>query len=133
MAQMTKVFAIVLGLGSCLAGCATPAAGPGMQMVEREQIKAQALDCLRRGIQYPHNPAVRLQAVEAYEQLPGEEGLPWVRSALLDEHPGVRFAACMVLGTRRDQVAHSGPAAAARGRGYERTGGSNLRPAPPGG
>ena len=106
MAQMTKMFAIVLVLAICLTGCVTPARGP-VAPGEREAAKARALDCLRRGIQYPHNPAVRLQAVEAYEQLPGEEGLPWVRSALLDEHPGVRFAACMVLGTRRDRVAHS--------------------------
>jgi len=105
MAQMTKLLAVVLGLGVCLAGCVTPARGPGTPG-EREAVKARALDCLRRGIQYPHNPAVRLQAVEAYEQLSGEEGLPWVRSALLDEHPGVRFAACMVLGVRQDRVAH---------------------------
>ena len=109
MTRMTKMLLLVGAPGSMilLAGCVTPAPGPRGRVAEREQLKVQALDCLRRGIQYQHNPVVRLEAVEAYEQLPGEENLPWVRSALLDEHPGVRFAACMVLGARRDWVARS--------------------------
>ena len=67
-----------------------------------DSARTLALECLRRGIQYSYNPVVRVQAIEAYEVLPGDEGLPWVRSALLDEQAGVRFAACVVLGVRKD-------------------------------
>ncbi len=50
---------------------------------------------------------VRAESVEALESIASSEVLPWVRSALLDEHPGVRFAGCMVLGKLKDAGATS--------------------------
>jgi HEAT repeat protein len=61
-----------------------------------------ATAALKAGVQYPHNPVVRAEAVEALEATGKVEMLPWIRTALLDPHPGVRFAACAALGTLRD-------------------------------
>jgi HEAT repeat protein len=58
-------------------------------------------------MRYPHNPAVRAQAIEALQALPDESTRVWIRSALLDEHPAVRFAACLAVGEKRDAGAQS--------------------------
>jgi len=84
-------------------GCAqVPKATPRVDHVELER---RSLDCLKAAIRYEHNPSVRIEAVEALESSGHEEGLPWIRSALLDEHPAVRFAACVAVGRSRDAVA----------------------------
>jgi len=89
--------------GLCL-GCVAPSsATPSPQLVEQPEI--QALACLKSGIRYPHNPAVRVEAIEAMESAGDSEVLPWIRSALLDEHPAVRFAACITVGNARDHTA----------------------------
>ena len=85
------------------AGCATsPRSVNGLELTE---LKRRATDCLKQAIRYPQNPAVRAAAVEAFESARQAAALPWVRSALRDEHPGVRFAACVALGTLKDSVA----------------------------
>jgi len=66
---------------------------------------ALALAVLRDSIQFKENAAVRAAAVEAMEADSSEATRPWIRSALLDDHPGVRFAACMAVGTLRDTAA----------------------------
>lgn len=71
-------------------------------------IKATPSDVLTRALQYPHNPAVRAQAVEALEDVGGEAGRAWIRSAMLDAHPAVRFAACMAVGRNNDASAEAG-------------------------
>ena len=63
------------------------------------------MECLKAAIGYPHNPVVRVEAVEALQSCGGDEALPWIRSALLDDHPAVRFAACVAVGETRDAVA----------------------------
>lgn len=73
--------------------------------VDRMELERRALNCLKAAIRYEHNPSVRLEAVEALESSGCEEGLPWIRSALLDEHPAVRFAVCVAVGRLRDAVA----------------------------
>jgi len=88
-----------------LGGCASSGvrgANPDFSAVRR-----RAVDCLRAGIRYPHNAAVRVGAIEALERCPEEEVLPWIRLGLLDEHPAVRFAACCALGTRRDETSRA--------------------------
>ncbi|HNQ23542.1 MAG TPA: HEAT repeat domain-containing protein [Phycisphaerae bacterium] len=100
MALCTCLTGVVL---SVPAGCRTAPRVPPQSDVTAA--RGQALACLRLGVQYRHNPAVRAEAVEAYETVAGDEGLPWLRLALLDDHPAVRFAACVVLGVRQDRVA----------------------------
>jgi HEAT repeat protein len=63
------------------------------------------MDCLKRGIRYEHLPSVRTAAIEALAVHGGEPSLPWVRNALNDTSPAVRFAAAMALGDRQDAVA----------------------------
>ncbi|MCB9850668.1 MAG: HEAT repeat domain-containing protein [Phycisphaerales bacterium] len=67
-------------------------------------IEQRAVDCLTRGIRYEYLPEVRSHAIEALQVHGGKQALPWLRNALNDESPGVRFAAEMALGTRRDDV-----------------------------
>lgn len=77
------------------AGCAT--APPD------EQLRERATLCLHRGMRYPGNPAVRAQSIEAGSEVLGSQVAPIIREGLGDEHPGVRFAACMALGKLADR------------------------------
>jgi|CXWL01.1.fsa_nt_gi HEAT repeat protein len=65
------------------------------------------MDVIKAGLSYQDNPVVRAESVEVLESIASPEVLPWVRSALLDDHAGVRFAACMVLGRLKDAGATS--------------------------
>ncbi len=65
------------------------------------------MDVIKAGLSYRENAVVRAESVEALESIGTPEVLPWVRTALLDEHAGVRFAGCMVLGKRADTAAVS--------------------------
>jgi HEAT repeat protein len=65
------------------------------------------MECLKRAVQYEHNPAVRVEAVEALQDCAGDEAGPWIRSALTDDHPAVRFAACVAVGRLADATAES--------------------------
>jgi len=68
------------------------------------------MECLKAAVAYRYNPVVRVEAVEALKGSAGAEGLPWIRSALLDDHPAVRFAACVAVGEVRDAGAEAGVA-----------------------
>lgn len=84
-------------------GCAqVPKVTPRLDRVELER---RAFDCLKAAVRYEHNPSVRIEAVEALESSGREEALPWIRSALLDEHPAVRFAASVAVGRSCDAMA----------------------------
>jgi len=85
----------------CLAaGCAPQAAV--REPVARQQLRARAVECLKRGVGYEYLPSVRTQAIESLQAEAPSQGLPYIRSALTDSHPAARFAACMALGTLRD-------------------------------
>ncbi len=83
-------------------GCSGLRPGPGS--VNRVTLKHRAIAVLEAAAQYPHNPAVRVGAVEALSSGEDREGLSLIRAALLDEHPAVRFAACVAVGRLRDTV-----------------------------
>lgn len=72
------------------AGCEAP--------VNEFHLRQRALEGLKAGVRFEDNPAVRAQAIEALQQTAPEEGVLWFQQGLRDEHPGVRFAACMALG-----------------------------------
>ncbi len=100
---MRNLIAAILLLAVTLrgvAGCATNPYQPGATATT--QLKTRAMESLKQGVRYPHVPVVRSQAIEALQRVAPEEGLPWMRSALLDEAAGVRFAACVALGEQRD-------------------------------
>ena len=86
-----------------LAGCSQQQAPLGP--TEISGLRERALECLKLGISYEYLPTVRAYVVEALQETTGDEALPWMRHALLDEHPAVRFAAGVALGTRRDELA----------------------------
>lgn len=91
----------------CLAayGCVEPAAPvPIRNHVLRSP---PPLQVIKAGLSYRDNPVVRAESVEALESIATPEVLPWVRTALLDDHAGVRFAGCMVLGKLADAGATS--------------------------
>jgi HEAT repeat protein len=72
---------------------------------ERAALQERALNCLKRGSAYDYLPSVRAASIESMQDVAAHDCLAWIRKGLLDEHPGVRFAACMALGTLRDPVA----------------------------
>lgn len=85
------------------AGCA--ATGPAGARLNQADLKRQALACLKAGLNYEANPVVRVQAVEGLRAAELEESRPWIRAAILDPHPAVRFAACVAVGELRDELA----------------------------
>jgi len=88
--------------GILVVGCAsTPAvsgAAPGL-------LEHRAQGLLQAALGYPHNPIVRVEAVEALQSSGDPSVLAWIRTALLDEHAAVRFAACVAVGVLRDDLA----------------------------
>ncbi len=93
-------------LAALLAGCAQPTKGRGG--IDDSELHYRAMECLKAGVSYEHNPIVRVEAVEALAGRSSKEGVPWVRSALLDEHAAVRFSACVAVGETRDEGAEAG-------------------------
>lgn len=81
-------------------GCLQPA-DPD-HTINRLPAKQRALDVLNAAVYYRANPVVRVEAVEAMESSACPETHPWIRGALADEHPAVRFAACVSLGNLND-------------------------------
>lgn len=72
--------------------------------VDTAALRQQAFQCLQSAIQYTHNPAVRTLAVEALQHSQSDRALPWLRTALKDEHPAVRFASCVAVGVLKDAL-----------------------------
>ena len=96
MVTVVATFAVV----QC--GCAT--AQRGSIVKDQPAYRSRAMESLRAAIRYGHNPVVRAEAVEAMEMAASRETLPWIRAALIDPHPAVRFAACVAVGRVRDTV-----------------------------
>ena len=98
----TLCLALFLSVAS---GCATNEA------VRRESKQANnqsdALTCLKAALRYPHNPAVRVAAVEALEAVKSDDAAAWIRTAITDAHPGVRFAGCVAAGKSMDRLSES--------------------------
>jgi HEAT repeat protein len=90
------------GLLVCLlvSGCSQLRIDPA----ERVRLQNRAMDALTLGVRYEYLPTVRAQAIEALQETVGDEALPWIRHAVHDEHPAVRFAACVALGMCRDRL-----------------------------
>ena len=109
--QMNKArrwsFRVFVGLVvmTVLSGCA-PAVSTGAS-IDPGRLPHRALECLKAAIRYPHNAVVRVEAVEALESSGRPESLPWIRTALLDNHAAVRFAGCVAVGKLRDRVAET--------------------------
>jgi len=96
---------LMLATWTLLGGCVQPhTTDTGMSDT---QLRQRAMECLKASVQYRHNPVVRVAGVEALERCGAEGVAPWIRSALLDEHPAVRFAACVAVGRRADATAES--------------------------
>ena len=93
----------LLATAGCLLGGCGPA-NPYDNPIRMQQLKQRALECLKRGACYEFLPSVRIQSIESLQDEAPEVGLPWIRNGLNDEHPAVRFAACMALGTLRDRL-----------------------------
>lgn len=96
---LARAMTIAVVLGGA-AGCTSNPYPPGAPATA--QLKQRALASLKQGVRYKHVPLVRCQAIEALRMVSPRHGLPWIRTALHDEHPGVRFAACVALGELKD-------------------------------
>lgn len=99
----TSFVVVSVVLAAAVSGCVSPAAR-GVTAADFAEYRQLATSTVRAGLTYRQNAAVRVGAIEAMESIPGETKLPWLRSALSDEHVAVRFAACVALGKARDAV-----------------------------
>jgi HEAT repeat protein len=106
LATISKSLCVLACALACASGCIMPARTSSPPQGTAD-LKQRAMDCLKAGVTYPHNPAVRVEAIEAMESAKNPNVLPWIRSALLDDHPAVRFAACVAVGNARDQLAEA--------------------------
>ena len=96
---MRPLFAVLcVALWFC-GGCGAP-----LSREECNALRDRAMMALKQGTGYDALPSVRAQAVESLQKVAPKTGLPWIRIALNDEHSGVRFAACVAIGTLRDTV-----------------------------
>ena len=89
-----------------LVGCVQPTSN--RQTNDQGELRQRAMEGLKAAVGYRYNPVVRVEAVEALARRASDEGAPWVRSAILDEHPAVRFAACVAVGESLDVGAEAG-------------------------
>ncbi|MCO6435956.1 MAG: HEAT repeat domain-containing protein [Phycisphaerae bacterium] len=89
------------------AGCAAPGRPTAGMRIDRAGLKHRALEYLRQAVGDGSNPAVRVAAVESLRWSDDPESLPWIRTALADPHPGVRFAGAVAVGELRDEAARS--------------------------
>jgi len=103
---MRSVAFVILGLISlCLpaaGGCAAPSRPVGIDWPNVEQAARRQLE---RGLRYPDNTVVRVEAVEALQLDTDKRVLPWIRTALLDQEPAVRFSAAVACGMLKDELA----------------------------
>jgi len=90
---------LLAGTAAMAVGCESLRKEP----VDPLALHVRALAFLKHGASFPDNPVIRAQAIEALHDVAPEQGLPWFREALSDPHAGVRFAACIVLGTMRHE------------------------------
>ena len=92
---------------ACWVGGGCTPANPYLQSPARmTRLKERALEALKRGVRY-EQPVVRAQAIESLQEEAPEAALAWIRTGLHDEHPAVRFAAAMALGTLRANASPS--------------------------
>ncbi len=84
-------------LTGMLVGCAATGPVPPDDVLAR-----QTSDLIGRAIQFPENPLIRVQGIEAAAELRLIHLRPAILAALRDESPAVRFAACAALGELGD-------------------------------
>ena len=72
---------------------------------QERELQFQAAEAVRRAMRYPHAGSVRAQGIEALQRHFPQEAPAWIRLALDDEEPGVRFAAILALGRLKDEHA----------------------------
>jgi HEAT repeat protein len=84
----------LLTMGTMLSGgCAALSPPP-----PDPQLRELATQCLRNGAGLPERPDVRGMALEAISRVLKSEATLLLRAGLKDQHPVVRFTACMGLG-----------------------------------
>jgi len=108
--MLARVFLIfeVVGAAGLLSGCVQP--NLQTKVNRPQELRGRAMEGLKAAVAYRHNPVVRVEAVEALARRTSDEVDPWIRSALLDDHAAVRFAACVAVGEARDVGAERGVA-----------------------
>lgn len=67
----------------------------------RRSFRAEAIDFLQRSA-YSDEPVVRMQAIEAMQEIAPREGLPYIEGNIDNGYAGVSFAALMAVGTLRE-------------------------------
>jgi HEAT repeat protein len=90
----------MMGLAAVLLTAGCTASDPGVSDTE---LRRTATAYVEAGLRFPDIPAVRAQAMESATETLGDEALYQIRPGLKDEHPGVRFAACMAIGELEDR------------------------------
>ena len=99
-----RLLLLAAAISASLAGACAPGNPYLRDPVRMSQLKHRALEALKRGTTYQALPSVRAASIESLQDEAPEAALPWIRAGLHDDHPAVRFAAAMALGTLRDRA-----------------------------
>lgn len=100
---MKRMKVLCLWTGGVMAAGCMPSNPYLANSAEMTRLEQRALEALKRGAGFDTLASVRAQAIESLQDEAPRRGLPWIRTGLTDEHPAVRFAACMALGTLKDE------------------------------
>ena len=100
-----RLFAWTVGSVTLIvSGCAAP--GQPTSRLDDAGLRDRAVEVVKRAVRYKPLGSVRAQGLEAMQRRLGSEALPWLRNALDDEDPGVRFASILALGALDDRTSY---------------------------
>jgi HEAT repeat protein len=91
---------VVLALVFGASGCAPQLRGR-ITAEQANDFRSQSLEIMKKCV-LSDEPVLRMQALEAYQEVAPREGLPYIVDNVDNGYAGVSFAALMALGTIRD-------------------------------
>jgi len=93
---------LILLVAACGAapGCMPELRKP-LSIEESRQFRAEALEVMRQAVT-SNEPVLRMQALEAFQDVAPAEGIPFITDNIDNGYSGVSFAALMALGTIRE-------------------------------
>ncbi len=87
-------------LWGTVSGCAiVPKSLPA---AEKKELVQRAVHAVKQAVRYEHAGSIRAMGIEILQRHLGIDARPWVRLALQDKEPGVRFAALLAAGSSKD-------------------------------
>jgi len=95
-----RFFITAVMMFSALGGCVV--IPEPLSANEEAVLRERALEAIHRAVRYKQAGSVRAFGIEILQKHEGIAAAPWLRLALEDEEPGVRFAAALAVGGVKD-------------------------------